>query len=101
MLLLGRGLNESVQIGNDIFVTVQRIKNNSVRLGFDAPQEVPIFRTEVLADGRTKPKISRDTLRSRVVSAVRNYVNAVRPTESEFLTLLHELEKELTEEMQP
>jgi carbon storage regulator CsrA len=51
MLCLGREQDQAVQIGagpNKITVTVLQVKNGHVRLGFDAPREIPIVRTELL-----------------------------------------------------
>ena len=47
MLVLTRKLGESIQIGDDIIVTVLRIKGNSIRLGIDAPTQVRIIRREM------------------------------------------------------
>lgn len=47
MLVLSRKKNASVVINNDVTVTVVEIRGDSVRLGFVAPREVPINRTEV------------------------------------------------------
>lgn len=48
MLVLARRVGESVLIGEDIWVTVNRIDRNQVRIGFDAPTDVVIMRTELL-----------------------------------------------------
>ncbi len=47
MLVLTRKLGESIQLGDDIIVTVLRIKGNSIRLGIDAPTQVRIIRREI------------------------------------------------------
>jgi carbon storage regulator len=47
MLVFSRKPGESVVIGNGITVTVVAVEGGRVRLGFDAPREVPIHRTEV------------------------------------------------------
>jgi len=47
MLVLSRKRGESVVIGNGITVTVLDVRGDRVRLGFDAPAEVPIHRQEV------------------------------------------------------
>ena len=47
MLVLSRKVNEQIVIGNNIRMTVVSIRGNQVRLGFEAPQSVPIFRDEL------------------------------------------------------
>ncbi len=47
MLVLSRKVNEQIIIGDDIRMTVVSIRGNQVRLGFEAPQSVPIFREEL------------------------------------------------------
>jgi len=51
MLVLGRRVGEEIWIGDDIRVVVVDIRGNQARLGFDAPLEVSIRRSEV-DDGR-------------------------------------------------
>jgi carbon storage regulator len=48
MLVLTRKTSERILIGNDITVTVVAIQGRSVRIGIQAPGEVPVFRDEVL-----------------------------------------------------
>lgn len=47
MLVVSRKNGESVVIHNNIFVTVLEIKGNQIRLGFEAPDEVPVNRSEI------------------------------------------------------
>lgn len=47
MLVLSRFENEAVMIGELVKVIVVEIRGNKVRLGFEAPREVPIHRREV------------------------------------------------------
>ena len=47
MLVLSRKPGEKVVIGNGITVTVLEVVGNQVRLGFQAPAEVAIFRGEL------------------------------------------------------
>ena len=47
-MVLTRGTNETVMIGDDIEITVVRIQQDGrVRLGFTAPRNVPVYRREV------------------------------------------------------
>jgi len=47
MLILTRRPGESVKIGDDITITVLRIRGNQLRLGFTAPQDITVHREEV------------------------------------------------------
>lgn len=47
MLVLTRKVGERIHIGDGIVVTVVRIQNDKVRIGIEAPTEVPIHREEV------------------------------------------------------
>jgi len=47
MLILGRHPGEKIRIGDDITIEVVDIRGDKVRLGVDAPMEVPVHRQEV------------------------------------------------------
>ena len=47
MLVLSRKVDEQIIIGDQIRVTVVSIRGNQVRLGFEAPHDVSIFRKEL------------------------------------------------------
>ncbi|MFM7072176.1 MAG: carbon storage regulator CsrA [Planctomycetota bacterium] len=47
MLVLSRKKNESIVINNEITVVVVEIRGDKVRLGIEAPKEVPVHRREV------------------------------------------------------
>jgi carbon storage regulator len=47
MLVLSRQRDESIIIGDNVVVTVVDIRGDKVRLGIQAPQEIPVHRREV------------------------------------------------------
>ena len=47
MLVLSRKRGESIVIDGDITVTVIATKDNVVRLGIEAPKEIPVHRSEL------------------------------------------------------
>ena len=47
MLVLTRKSNQSIMIGDDIEVSVLSIMGEKVRIGIQAPRNVPVFRKEV------------------------------------------------------
>lgn len=54
MLVLSRKLNEAIIINGTIRVTVVGIRHNQIRLGFEAPDQVRIYREE-LCEPTTSP----------------------------------------------
>ncbi len=48
MLVLSRKVDEKIVIGSDIVVTVLEIRGNRIRLGIEAPREVPVHRAELV-----------------------------------------------------
>jgi carbon storage regulator len=47
MLVLSRHRDESIMIGDDIVITIVDIRGDKVRLGINAPSDVPVHRQEV------------------------------------------------------
>jgi len=47
MLVLSRQRDQTIMIGDDIEITVVDIRGDKVRLGINAPSEVPVHRKEV------------------------------------------------------
>ena len=77
MLVLSRQRDESIIIGDNIVVTVVDIRGDKVRLGIDAPTEVPVHRREV------HEAIQRENLRaSRLEPAETQALGTVKAAES-------------------
>ncbi len=47
MLILTRQLGETLMIGDQVTVTVLSVKGNQIRLGVNAPRNVPVHREEI------------------------------------------------------
>lgn len=47
MLVLSRKEDERIVIGDNISIVVIEIRGDKVRLGIDAPKEIPVHRAEV------------------------------------------------------
>jgi carbon storage regulator len=47
MLILTRRVGETLMIGDEVTVTVLGVKGNQVRIGVNAPRDVPVHREEI------------------------------------------------------
>jgi carbon storage regulator len=47
MLVLGRRIGESIVVGDNVVVRIMDIVGNQIRIGIDAPADVPIHREEI------------------------------------------------------
>ena len=61
MLILSRRASEKLTIGNDITVTVCRVKDGQVKLGIDAPADVVVMRDDAVTlapKTKNKPRVT-------------------------------------------
>lgn len=63
MLVLTRKLQEQIRIGDNITITILRVKGRSVRVGIEAPRDVRLVRGElpVLPEGSDLPEVTEET----------------------------------------
>ena len=47
MLVLSRKVGERIRIGNEVVITVVRVTGGGVRLGIEAPADLPVVREEL------------------------------------------------------
>jgi carbon storage regulator len=61
VLVLTRKLGESIVIGNNVRVTILEMQGKQIRLGIDAPTEVPVHRGEVYERIEAENKLAAET----------------------------------------
>ena len=47
MLVLSRKLNQSIMVGDDVRIVVVSVDRDTVKLGIEAPREIPVYREEI------------------------------------------------------
>lgn len=80
MLVLTRKQNEKIKIGENITVTVLRMKGKGVRLGIQAPDNMNVLRGELVFDleddqDSTSETPAEQSLDSRFVKSLRDFHN--------------------------
>jgi carbon storage regulator len=71
MLVLTRKSNQSVMIRDDIEVTVLSITGEKVRIGIQAPREIPVFRKEVYLEIQQENVAARASAQAEVDDALK------------------------------
>jgi carbon storage regulator len=71
MLVLTRKSNQSIMIGDDIEVSVLAIMGEKVRIGIQAPRDIPVFRKEVYLEIQQEQVDDDKRVREEVDAALR------------------------------
>ncbi len=81
MLVLSRHRDESIIIGDDVVITVVDIRGDKVRLGINAPQDIPVHRREVYEaiqrENQKAAKLGQATINGQTVTAIPGQTNLV------------------------
>jgi carbon storage regulator len=71
-LVLTRKSNQSIMIGDDVEVSVLAIMGEKVRIGIQAPRDVPVFRKEVYLEIQDEQSAGDKSARTEVDAALRS-----------------------------
>ena len=60
MLILTRRVGEALKIGDNVDITILGIKGNQVRIGINAPKDVPVHREEIYTKIKHEDRLAAD-----------------------------------------
>ena len=72
MLVLSRKTNESIIINGNVTVSVLRVDNDNVRIGVEAPLEIPVMRKEIYEEIKSNNEQAAGSAKQRVKQLVNN-----------------------------
>ena len=78
MLVLTRKSNQSIMIGDDIEVSVLSIMGEKVRIGIQAPRDIPVFRKEVYLEIQQENVAAGASARAEVDDALKRLAQAAK-----------------------
>ncbi|MGI8631147.1 MAG: carbon storage regulator CsrA [Solirubrobacterales bacterium] len=70
MLVLTRKSNQSIMVGDDVEISVLAVMGDKVRIGIEAPREVPVYRKEVYLSIQAEKAAEAEQDREAVDSAL-------------------------------
>ena len=82
MLVLTRKSNQSIMIGDDIEVSVLSIMGEKVRIGIQAPRDIPVFRKEVYLEIQQENVAAGASARAEVDDALKRLSSVSKPKAS-------------------
>jgi carbon storage regulator len=81
MLVLSRKLGEKIIIGQDVVLVVLDVKEDTVKLGVDAPRHVMIYREEIYQDIVNSNQLAQATAKvPNTLNETLSKVNKIKPT---------------------
>lgn len=71
MLILTRRPGESIHLGDDVKITVLSVKGKQIKLGFDVPEDTPVYREEVYQRVMEQNRMALQTVEQDLIMATR------------------------------
>lgn len=75
MLVITRKAGERICLGDDVTITVMEISGSTVRIGIEAPAEIPIYRQEIW-------EAVKEENRAAALTSIKNLPSAKAPPRS-------------------
>ncbi len=75
MLIISRKIDEKIKIGDDIEIVIVDINKGQVKIGINAPKNVPIFREELIENIKNENKKANKEIEIEKINALTKVIN--------------------------
>ena len=75
MLILSRRPGESMHLGDDIKITILQVKGQQVKIGFDVPEHMPVYREELYLKVQAENKLALELDNTDIMVATALWTN--------------------------
>ena len=75
MLIISRKIDEKIKIGDDIEIVIVDINKGQVKIGINAPKNVPIFREELIENIKNENKKANKEIEIEKITALTKVIN--------------------------
>ena len=83
MLILTRKVGETLMIGDQVEVTILSIKGNQVRIGVNAPKEIPVHREEIYLKVQEENRNASKSIKDDLINVVKLLKDKIQGKSSE------------------
>ena len=75
MLIISRKIDEKIKIGDDIEIVIVDINKGQVKIGINAPKNIPIFREELIENIKNENKKANKEIEIEKINALTKVIN--------------------------
>lgn len=82
MLVLTRKTGQKIIIANEIEITILETKGDSVKIGIEAPKQIPIYREEIFEEIRRSNRQATEQAQTAKLNEAIEAANLIKPSSS-------------------
>ena len=101
MLILTRKSGQSITIGNNIQITILEINPKAIRVGIQAPKDIPIYRDEIYAKIQEQNRLAAETVVDAKLTELSSMISVQKNLQPDTIKLLEEKEEQREYQTEP